>query len=287
MAVDIEGYIRKAAIARGIDPDIAVRVARGEGGLSNPFRHGEGPAPRSQLSSYGKLENSYGPFQLYISGTDAGLGDRALAAGIDPRNNWQGGVDFALDEVNRKGWGQWYGAKAAGITGMEGVSKPGLTLGTNPARFSREAIDAGKAIASKVGDIAASGRGTGASAATISSPLWSGRINQAMQQTQAAMDAAKAVADAGKAGSAMASAATSAAVPTASPVAGLFGALSGIVGAMGGGGGGDSGPTPITPSSLGSYEAADAQRSSAASTIMQSLLQKRKKVPGLNLGMAA
>lgn len=119
---ELVAYIRQAAIKRGIDPDVAVRVARSEGGLSNPFRHGEGPAPKGQDPRYGSLENSYGPFQLYVSGRGAGLGDRAMAAGIDPSRNWQAGVDFALDEVTRKGWGQWYGAKGQGITGMMGVN---------------------------------------------------------------------------------------------------------------------------------------------------------------------
>lgn len=121
MSNALESYIVQAALARGIDPNVALRVARGEGGLNDPFRHGEGPAPRSQAPDLGPLENSFGPFQLYISGTGAGLGDRAVAAGIDPRKNWQGGVDFALDEAKRAGWGQWYGAKAAGITGMMGI----------------------------------------------------------------------------------------------------------------------------------------------------------------------
>jgi hypothetical protein len=121
MAVDIADFIRQAALARGIDPNIALRVAQGEGGLSDPFRHGEGPAPRTQAPQFGPKENSYGPFQLYISGTGAGLGDKALAAGIDPRKNWQAGVDFALDNAKKNGWGQWYGAKANGITGMMGI----------------------------------------------------------------------------------------------------------------------------------------------------------------------
>lgn len=127
-------YIRKAAIKRGINPDVAVRVAQHEGGLKNPFRKGEGPAPRSQAKQFGRTENSYGPFQLYISGTGAGLGDRAVKAGIDPRKNWRGGIDFALDEVVRKGWGQWYGAKAAGVTGFHGVGK-----GARPAGFYAQA----------------------------------------------------------------------------------------------------------------------------------------------------
>jgi hypothetical protein len=121
MVNEIEAYIRQRAPLYGIDPDVAVRVARSEGGLKDPFRHGEGPAPRSQDRKLGALENSYGPFQLYVSGTGAGLGDRAVAAGIDPSKNWQGGVDYALNEISQKGWGQWYGAKGQGITGMMGV----------------------------------------------------------------------------------------------------------------------------------------------------------------------
>jgi len=132
----LEEYIRYAAQQRGIDPDIAVRVARGEGGLKDPFRHGEGPAPKSQSPEFGSRENSFGPFQLYISGNNAGLGDRALAAGIDPRKDWKGGIDYALDEVTKRGWGQWYGAKAAGITGMMGVGKDAKSIGASPSPYA-------------------------------------------------------------------------------------------------------------------------------------------------------
>lgn len=132
----VEEYIRYAAAQRGIDPDIAVRVAQGEGGLKDPFRRGEGPAPRSQAAEFGATENSFGPLQLYISGNNAGLGDRAVAAGIDPRKDWKGGVDFALDEVARKGWGQWYGAKAAGITGMMGVGSGAKAIGATPSPYA-------------------------------------------------------------------------------------------------------------------------------------------------------
>lgn len=132
----LEEYIRYAAQQRGIDPDIAVRVAQGEGGLKDPFRHGEGPAPRSQSAEFGPRENSFGPFQLYISGNNAGLGDSALAAGIDPRKDWKGGIDFALDEVTRSGWGKWYGAKAAGITGMMGVGSGAKAIGASPSPYA-------------------------------------------------------------------------------------------------------------------------------------------------------
>lgn len=122
---NVEEYIRRSAIARGIDPDVAVRVAMSEGGLKNPFRRGEGPAPRSQAAGLGATENSFGPFQLYISGNNAGLGDRALKAGIDPRENWQGGIDFALDAAAREGWGAWYGAKNVGISPWQGINRGG------------------------------------------------------------------------------------------------------------------------------------------------------------------
>lgn len=122
MSTPLEAYIRQAAQKYGIDPNVAVKVASGEGGLNDPFRRGQGPAPRTQAPGFGATENSFGPFQLYVSGTGAGLGDRALAAGIDPRKDWQAGVDFALKEASQKGWGQWYGAKAQGITGMQGIA---------------------------------------------------------------------------------------------------------------------------------------------------------------------
>jgi hypothetical protein len=112
---EIEAYIRQGAIARGEDPDYAVSVAKAEGGLANPFQHGLGKAPKSQDPSFGSTENSFGPFQLYISGHDKGLGDAALAAGIDPRKDWKKGVDFALDTAKTSGWGQWYGARKIGL----------------------------------------------------------------------------------------------------------------------------------------------------------------------------
>ena len=121
----IEAYIRQAAVIRGIDPDTAVAVARAEGGLDNPTR-------QSDVVKNGRREQSYGPFQLLMQG---GLGEKALAAGIDPRdpNQWQRGVDFALDHVARNGWGEWYGAKAIGVTGFDGVSKKAKPVGVSLA----------------------------------------------------------------------------------------------------------------------------------------------------------
>ncbi len=128
---EMQAYIKQAAAARGIDPGVALKVAHGEGGFSDPFQHGLGPAPKSQDPSLGAKENSYGPYQLYISGKGKGLGDAALAAGVDPRKDWRKGVDFALDHAKQNGWGEWYGAKAAGITGKMGIG--GTPVGPAPS----------------------------------------------------------------------------------------------------------------------------------------------------------
>ena len=118
---DLEAYIRAAAAQRGIDPDIAVRVARSEGGLSDPVR-------QSDVRKNGLREPSYGPFQLLVGGEGtgfpAGLGnDFVRQTGLDPRNpeNAHKGIDFALDTAARDGWGRWYGAKAIGLDNRAGI----------------------------------------------------------------------------------------------------------------------------------------------------------------------
>jgi hypothetical protein len=110
---EIADYIRQSATARGIDPDIALRVAMSEGGLKDPVR-------QSNVVKNGVREASYGPFQLYMGG---GLGNKALEAGIDPRdpNQWRQGVDFALDQAAKGGWSPWYGAAKVGVGNRTGL----------------------------------------------------------------------------------------------------------------------------------------------------------------------
>lgn len=110
---EIEAYLRHAAARRGIDPDVAVRVALSEGGLTDPVR-------QSDVVYQGQREQSYGPLQLNVQG---GVGNAALRAGIDPRNpaQWRQALDFGLDEVARSGWGPWHGAARVGIGPREGI----------------------------------------------------------------------------------------------------------------------------------------------------------------------
>ncbi len=112
---DIASYISQAATARGIDPDIALRVAKSEGGLSSWNQQS------NFIMKSGIREPSFGPFQLYKGG---GLGNSFMAkTGLDPAlaQNGPAGVDFALDYASKNGWGAWYGAGKAGIGDFEGI----------------------------------------------------------------------------------------------------------------------------------------------------------------------
>jgi len=119
----VETYIRQAAAQRGIDPDVAVRVAQGEGGLV-PNRTGS--------FATGK---SFWPFQLHYGGagtpyasfgTVAGMGNSFTAkTGWQPGDPeaWRAATDYALDAAKQQGWGAWYGARNQGITGYQGINR--------------------------------------------------------------------------------------------------------------------------------------------------------------------
>lgn len=117
---DMAGYIQQAAIARNIDPNIALKVAQSEGLAAGVWQ--------SNLFKNGVREPSFGPFQLLKGGAGTGfptgLGNDFLKqTGLDPANpaNARAGVDFALDHASQNGWGAWYGAKAAGVGNFEGI----------------------------------------------------------------------------------------------------------------------------------------------------------------------
>lgn len=109
---EVVAYIRQAAVARGIDPDIAVIAARSEG------LRGFDPSTGHWSSGYNDAGTSWGPFQSHIHApgvrgqTAYGLGDDMLRAGIDPRRmeNWRRNIDFNLDTAARKhSWRDWHG----------------------------------------------------------------------------------------------------------------------------------------------------------------------------------
>lgn len=115
-------YIRQAAIARGIDPDVAVKVAASEG--------------LTEFSGDGG--QSGGAFQLHVTPDNKGghVGDRFMAdTGLDPRDpkNEKATIDYALDTAAKNGWGEWNGAKRIGITGFAGIGKPPTQTASAPA----------------------------------------------------------------------------------------------------------------------------------------------------------
>lgn len=128
----LEGYIRNAAADRGIDPDVAVRVARSEGLAPGVWQ--------SNVVRNGKRETSYGPYQLLVGG---GLGDKfARKYGVSPADpsSVYDQIDFALDEAAAGGWSPWYGAAKVGVgnrTGLENArplrKPPGSRAGGAPA----------------------------------------------------------------------------------------------------------------------------------------------------------
>lgn len=122
----VETYIRAAAAKRGIDPDVAVRVARSEGLAEGVWQ--------SNVVKNGKRERSYGPFQLYV---DGGLGNefekRTGKSAADPSTvNDQ--IDFALDKAIELGWSPWYGAAKVGVGARDGL--PGSRPAATPAGAS-------------------------------------------------------------------------------------------------------------------------------------------------------
>ena len=126
---DMTAYIQQGAIARGMDPNEALRVARSEGLQPGTWQ--------SNVFKNGVREPSYGPFQLYTNG---GLGSTFQAkTGLNPADptTWRAGVDFALDSAKSGGWGPWYGAKKQGIVGMptpyNGTYQPSLLAPPDPA----------------------------------------------------------------------------------------------------------------------------------------------------------
>lgn len=122
----VEAFIRQAAAARGINPDIAVRVAMSEGGVDNPFQ-------QSNIKRKdGTFEPSFGAFQMNM---DGGLGAEMLKSGHDPRKDWRAGIEYALDTAARnKSWAPFHGAARVQIplnAGFENAKPKGITLSSN------------------------------------------------------------------------------------------------------------------------------------------------------------
>jgi hypothetical protein len=125
----MEKSIRDKFSARGIDPDIAVRVAKSEGLFAYKY------SPTGQ--SFVPGEQSFGPFQLNYSPKGTSLGDRfTRETGLDARNpaTVDKQIEFVAEWVRKNGWGDFHGWKGDRFAGInrEGAapSTTTVTIGT-------------------------------------------------------------------------------------------------------------------------------------------------------------
>lgn len=129
MPTEIEAFIRDAAAMRGINPDIAVRVAETEGGVTEPARKGDfsGPPWYSGISFWAYQAHYGGAGTPYAAwGNTAGMGN-----GFTTLTGWQPGdpaawrdcARYCLNRARTGGWGAWYGAASVGITDFMGIDR--------------------------------------------------------------------------------------------------------------------------------------------------------------------
>jgi hypothetical protein len=104
---EVVDYIKASAVARGIDPDIAVRVAASEG-----------------LNGYvGDHGTSFGPFQLHRGGAGS-VGtefEKHTGLNLQNRGTWKSQVDYALSTAAKQGWSAWHGWHGHPRAGLGGA----------------------------------------------------------------------------------------------------------------------------------------------------------------------
>ena len=130
-----EAFIRATAIQNGIDPDIAMAVAKSEG--FNKFS--------------GDNSTSFGSFQLHVTpgGRGHAVGDQfATSTGLDPSDpaNERQGIEYALRYVKAHGWHDFHGAANSGIGDMQGIRTGPIsvtiqTASANPREHGRLAAE--------------------------------------------------------------------------------------------------------------------------------------------------
>lgn len=125
----IADYIYRRAIERGVNPDMALGIARQEGLNDRTINS----------PTFGNADTrgySFGPFQLFSASRDPrNIAPGGMAHefrqqyGANPnRDNWQQQVDFSIDRMRDRGTGAWYAVRDAG--GVEPIT----TIGRDYAR---------------------------------------------------------------------------------------------------------------------------------------------------------
>ena len=115
----IESIIKKEAIARDMDPVIAIKIFRAEGAGNY-----QSQVPRQGKGSLGGKEASFGPYQLYIGGGMGNQYEQATGRDLTKDNTTEGitnQIRFALDQATKLGWKPWYGRGPAGVGEWDGL----------------------------------------------------------------------------------------------------------------------------------------------------------------------
>ena len=145
----VAAIIQEEAAKRGIDPKVALTIARSEG--LNNYRS-TSPGAKWGMDR----EPSYGPFQLLMgkgTGGKMGMGDDFYAAtGIDPSKDnspesIKRQIQFALDHAKSHGWKAWYGRFKVGVGVTDGLNWSGTYT---PGQYYKEAENAAQA---SMGDV--------------------------------------------------------------------------------------------------------------------------------------
>lgn len=123
----IAEYIYRRAPLYGIDPNLAVGIARYEG--LNPNTLGSLTFGNRDARGY-----SFGPFQLYSGSSDPNkIAPGGMAYEFQQRygqapsrENWMQQVDFSLETMKNKGTNPWYAVRDQG--GVEAITKKGANF---------------------------------------------------------------------------------------------------------------------------------------------------------------
>ena len=105
-------FIRSVAAKLGIDPRVAVAVAKSEGLGGLVGDHG----------------TSWGDFQLHRGGL-ADIYEKQTGNSASDPSKWKEADEWALKYAAKNGWGSWHGAARIGVTGMMGVGAGGTAVG--------------------------------------------------------------------------------------------------------------------------------------------------------------
>ena len=120
----IGSYIYNRARELGVDPNLALGIARFEG--LNPNTLGSPTFGNRDAKGY-----SFGPFQLYSSSSDpTKIAPGGMAYEFQQRfgeapsaSNWQKQVDFSLDVMRRRGTSPWHAVRDRG--GVDAITQRG------------------------------------------------------------------------------------------------------------------------------------------------------------------